>query len=183
MGIVTATELYDNAGNPPADGDVARRRGVRFLGRKILEQIDLEIPNPDDISRRKYSKAVKKSIQKTINKKVPAAAPANAGENRFEVFYEYINGGAAQTTKVLDVVRVRNQIICVLDGLESPLVLNVKLDSRDTDAFEMDVLFPAKDDGKDFTYLGTAADDIDDLGGGDPGKQYIAAFKFLSRCK
>lgn len=184
MGIVTAIELFDDNGTAPGDPDIARRRGVRYLGKRILVIIEDAISDPDDINRRNYAKAMKKAIRQTVRKKVPQDAAVNAGENRFEVNYEYVDGGVDQKKRILDVVRLRNQVLCSLEGQEEhSLVLNIKLDVRDADALEMDVLFPSKDDGADFKYLQTAADDIEALHGGGPGKNYIAAFKFLSRCK
>jgi hypothetical protein len=169
MGAIVAYKT-DVAGNDAEK----RQAGLRDLGSKILEKTAPAV----GAAQVNYTAGLAAALQEIVNDSA-----------HYKVAYEFSDdAGNPQSHKIKSVkppAGNSDKIECKLDsnGADGSLKLHVRVDSRVGTDFKMDVVFPQLEDNNQYAYLDDAVVDIRALATPIQAKNYLAAFKLLSRCK
>lgn len=188
MGILTAT---DNNGNDPHE---RRRNGTIFLGNEIESGIS------GVTTLQQYANAVQAALATVVgsndhslhfnNAEIRAELTAgNETPERIELGYPVGKVGPVKTTGNANKLRIRlrlddyhgNDKVAVtklLIKIDDPR----EIENDGTRKFAMDVIFPESQDINGLAYISRAGVDVTSGISAGAAKDYLIAFKFLSRC-
>lgn len=173
----------------PPSGDPKQERILFREGMQTLGQLLLDATKKEKNTEAKKAKGVRDALQEVMK--------AKDHELRFQNSKNSANG--ERGFKITKVTSSGNSLECVLtDQSGDPvgtLILEVKLDSTSDltglpkdHEYYMRVSFPEANDDKNAFYLGEIAAHLKEIVNSGPtaldnAKKFLAAFKFLSRCK
>lgn len=166
-----------------ADSQVAFREGMKALGQLLLANT-----GPSENTDKKKTRGVKKALKAVLNDPGLELRFQNAANT----------GGNSRGFFIADLFLAGGKIVCTLSDQQNvdqgTLTLEVKMDNPrdvstppDSNEYSMRINFPEPTDDNGATYLdGTAAHLrvlFESSPSNEDAKNFLAAFKFLSRCK
>lgn len=162
MGAITAVKK-SYAGTPQE----MRFQGMKDLGAALIGNTSAAT------TAQEYAAGLRQALHEIVSDTL-----------NYEVSYAYISAdtGAEAAHKLLSVEAVSGvNVFCNLSGSKRKLHVTVRVDSRNSNVFNMQAVFPEPVDRENYDYL---FDTAKDLVGASPAdaQKYLAVFKFLGRC-
>lgn len=159
--------IFAEKRNEPGGPDARRRAGTQDLGDRIIFHTGAG----------NYAAGVRQALHELVQ-----------DTNNYIVYYGYREGNAGKTHTISSVDPAPGQgsppvITCNLLNTTKKLKLHIRVDKSDANNFNMDVVFPDTGEVNGFDYLLETARDVLALNNDTNAQKYLAAFKFLSRCK